>query len=317
MSVRDEYLNRRNMLKKSLKWGAGLAAAMGILAGAVYGLGREILGWTRSRAPRWEFPLDRPINCAHRGGDALFPENTLEAFLASAERFGCPMMELDVHVSSDGVPMVIHDPTVQRTTGGAGAVKDLTLSELKALDAAAHFSPGEGMPAEAWSGLRIPTLEEVLRALPEHYFSVDLKQSDPPREAEVVEVVRKTGMEGKVLLGSEEHKVFLRIQSMAPEIPSFFTMRSAIVFVLSVWLGLGGWYRPPHNALLIPRRFGPLTVVTPRLVRAARRLGLPVLIWTIDDAEEMRDLLKMGVDGLVTGRPDLMANIISDAPTRS
>ena len=378
----------------------------------------ELRGWGRPAAPQWKLPLTRPINAAHRGGDALFPENTLEAFRAAGERHGCKFMELDVHASRDGVPVVIHDPTVDRTTEGSGAVNQLTLEELKRLDAGFRFrGPGGGQWAGGrwdggqWNGgdVRIPTLEEVLRSLPECWFSIDIKQKDPPCEAAVVEVLRLTHMQGRVVLGSASHAVFRRIQALAPRIPSPFTFRSvfgfflahwlglarwyrpphsalmipmsqeevlrslpecwfsidikqkdppceaAVVevlrlthmqgrvvlgsashavfrriqalapripspftfrsvfgFFLAHWLGLARWYRPPHSALMIPSTYRGMALITSRSVQAAHRLGLLVFVWTVNDPRQMRELLNLGVDGIVTGRPDLLAEVIAE-----
>lgn len=281
----------------------------------------ELRGWGRPAAPQWKLPLTRPINAAHRGGDALFPENTLEAFRAAGERHGCKFMELDVHASRDGVPVVIHDPTVDRTTEGSGAVNQLTLEELKRLDAGFRFrGPGGGQWAGGrwdggqWNGgdVRIPTLEEVLRSLPECWFSIDIKQKDPPCEAAVVEVLRLTHMQGRVVLGSASHAVFRRIQALAPRIPSPFTFRSVFGFFLAHWLGLARWYRPPHSALMIPSTYRGMALITSRSVQAAHRLGLLVFVWTVNDPRQMRELLNLGVDGIVTGRPDLLAEVIAE-----
>ena len=299
-------ISRRAMLRISLISALGAA-----LAGTVFGIGRMVLGWGRAAPPSWKIPLDPPILGAHRGGGALFPENTLEAFTSSHERFGCRFMEIDTHATRDGVPVVIHDPTVDRTTDGAGPVSAHSLEELKRLDAGFRFRDPGGV-AWAGRGIRIPTLDEVLHALPDSVISIEVKQDDPPIEAAVVETVRRAGMEKRVLLGSSRHGTFLRIQALAPEIPSFFSYRSSIAFFLAAWTGLARWYRPPHNALMIPPVFGPLNLITPSLVRTAHRLGLPVIVWTINDPAEMERLLRMGVDGIITDRPDLLAAVLTE-----
>ena len=299
-------------LKMLISWWVALPAIVALLGGAFYGLARELRGWGRPARPSWKLSLARPINAAHRGGDGILPENTLTAFLAARDEFGCGFMELDVHASRDGVPVVIHDATVDRTTDGSGAVTRFTLAELKRLEAGAGFRDAGGRAPWAGKGLRIPTLEELLTALPDSIFSVDIKQRRPPCEAAVAEVVARLGMERQVLLGSASHALFQRIRAAAPGVPSSFSMRSGVVFFLAVWMGLAAFYRPPHNALLIPETVFGIRLITPRMLRAARRLGLPVLVWTIDDPGKMRELLRLGVDGIITGRPDLLAEIIRE-----
>lgn len=300
-------LSRRAMIRISLM--SALAAA----AGSVFGFGRMVLGWGRPAPPSWKIPLAPPILGAHRGGGALFPENTLEAFTASRDRFGCRFMEIDTHATRDGVPVVIHDPTVDRTTDGTGPVLAHSLEELRRLDAGFRF---RGPDSASWAGrgVRIPTLDEVLQELQESVISIEIKQHDPPMEASVVEAVRRAGMENRVLLGSSRHGAFLRIQALAPEIPSFFSFRSSIAFFLAAWTGLARWYRPPHNALMIPPEYGPFRLVTPGIVRTAHRLGLPVIVWTINEPAEMERLLRLGVDGIITDRPDLLAAVIKKLP---
>lgn len=292
-----------------IAWWVTIPALLVVLCALIL-LARELRGWGRPRPARWNLSLEPPINAAHRGGDALFPENTLAAFRA-AEKLGARLMEMDVHTSSDGVPVVIHDPSVDRTTDGAGPVQSQTLVELQRLDAGFHFRAPDG---GCWRGrgARIPTLEEVLRALPDCFFSIDIKQEHPHCEAAVVDVLHRTQSTDRVVLGSESHRIYLAAHALAPEIPSFFTFRSVFGFYLALWLGLARWYRPPHSALMIPRSWRGIPLVTPRSLRAARRLGLPLLVWTIDDAEQMRELLGMGVDGIVTGRPDLLAQLIGE-----
>lgn len=264
--------------------------------------------------PDWTFPLRPPVLIAHRGGAALFPENTLEAFQAAAERYGCRFMELDVHATRDGIPVVIHDATVERTTDGAGAVRGLTLADLQRLDAAHRFRDPQG--ARWPAPCRVPTLEAVLAALPECLFSIDVKQAAPPCEAAVAAVIRRRGMERRVLLGAESGRAFRRIRRVAPDLPSFFTRGAVLRFLLWRALRLPPGYRPPHHTLQIPERAGPLPLVTPGLLADAHRLGLPVLVWTVNEEEDMLRLLRLGVDGLMTDRPDRFVQAVARLGTR-
>lgn len=273
-------------------------------------------GWGRADRPGWQGTPAAPFCVAHRGGAALRPENTLAAFEAAATEHGCRFMELDVHVTADGVPVVIHDGSVDRTTEGSGFVRDLTLADLLALDAAHHFAPAPDMlapPLPFAERCPIPTLEDVLRRLPHCWFSIDLKHGHPPREASVVDAIRRAGMAHRVVVGAADHRRSHRLSAAGPELPTFFSRRSVAVFWLSVHLRVWRWYRPPHHSLQVPEHLGPLPLVTPRLVRAAHALGLPVIVWTVNDEADMRRLLALGVDGVITDRPDMFNRIVREA----
>ena len=127
-----DALTRRRLLGRTLGWAAGLAALGGT---ATWGIGRELRGWGLAPRADWSLPLAPPVPVAHRGGAGLFPENTLEAYRAVVQRFDVPFLELDVRCTRDGVPVVIHDATVERTTDGRGAVRDYELAALLRLDA--------------------------------------------------------------------------------------------------------------------------------------------------------------------------------------
>lgn len=268
-------------------------------------------GWGSRPAPM-QLPLARPMIIAHRGGAGLYPENTLEAFQSAAREHGVRFMELDVHGTAEGVPVVIHDPTVERTTDGRGAVAAMPLDAVQALDAGHGFTPAPGA-ANPWvgRGVRIPTLEEVLRAQPDCWFSIDVKDDRPGTVDAVPAVVRRCGMARRAIVGAESWRVYRRIHRLAPELPSFYCRRSVVGFVLAAHLGLMRWYRPPHHTLQLPQRFAGLPLITPRTVRAARRAGLPLIVWTVNAPADMRRLLTLGVDGLITDRPDVMARLIA------
>ena len=264
-----------------------------------------------ARAAGWQLPLARPIVCAHRGGAHLFPENTLQAFQAAARDHGCRFMELDVRATADGAPVVVHDADMARVAGRPATVHECTLAELQALNAAATFVSHEGL---AWpeSAVAVPTLESVLRALPDCIFSIDVKQSRPDCVPTVVDVVRGSGAAARVLIGAADWPTMRRIQTLAPELATFYARRSMVRFLLALYLGLLRWYTPPHNSLQVPERAFGLRLVTPRLLRGARRLGLPVLVWTVNEPHAMRRLLALGVDGIITDRPDLLSAIIAE-----
>lgn len=308
---RSPGVSRRGLLRHGLGWALG-----GLLlgGGATWEVLSGLRGWARVPRTHWRLTLPRPILAAHRGGRLLYPENTLVAFRGASQNFGCRFLELDVRTTADGVPVVIHDATVDRTTDGQGPVHGFTLAELQRLDAGFRFRNLQGQPEWAGRDVRIPTLEAVLRAFPDHVISVEIKQRDPPCEAAVVGVIRRCGMQRQVVAGSVDHGVFRRLHALAPELPTFYSRRSGLVFFLAYWCGLVRWYTPPHNVFEIPPRLGRLRLVTRAMVRAAHRLDTPVLVWTINQPAEMQRLLALGVDGIITDRPDLLHALLAEQP---
>jgi glycerophosphoryl diester phosphodiesterase len=286
-----------------------------VLGAVLLGLWALMRGWGRAPRPPWNWTLAAPFCAAHRGGSGLHPENTLPAFEAAAERYACPFLELDVHATSDGIPVVIHDPTVDRTTEGSGDVRRLTFAELRKLNAAAKFHPAiePGEPGRC----SIPSLEEVLQHFPRCWVSIDIKQNDPPCEAAVVDVIRRTGMGARVIVSSENLGVQRRLRQAGPEFAAFATQIAAGVFWFAHLAGLARWVVPQAHILQIPERIGPFQVVTRRFVADAHGLGLPVVIWLVDRPEDMRRLLDLGVDGIMTDRPDLAQAVIREWTARA
>lgn len=250
-----------------------------------------------------------PLLVAHRGGRGLVPENTLPAFRDAVERWQADAIELDVHASADGHCVVIHDPTVDRTTDGTGAVAELTLEELRRLDAGYRFTSDGGatFPFRG-QGIRIPTFPEVLAALPDTPLVVELKTAaaqEPLRRA-----MRAAGCEARVCVAGER-SAFVTALADHPG-PRSVAREPLLRLWLLTRLGLSRLWRPAGHAAHIPETFRGLRVVTPALVRALHERGLAVYIWTVNDPADMVRLLEWGVDGILTDRPDLLARVLHD-----
>lgn len=304
-------LGRRTFLGRPLKWGLGLGALAAMGGGGYLGVTRELLGWRRPPRPAWQLTLPRPVMVAHRGGAGVFPENTLTAFTGSAEQFGCRWLDLDARCTRDGAAVVLHDATVERTTDGAGPVLDYDLGGLQRLDAGFRFRDADGNAPWRGRGVFIPTLRQVLETFPDRLFTIEIKSGEAPCPRAVVQAVRAAGAAKRVLLGAASQFIFAQIRELGPEIPSFFTFRAAVGFFFSGWLGLDRWYRPPHHTLQIPPRMFGMELITPELLAQARRAGVAVLVWTVNDPARMETLLEQGVDGIVTDRPDLLAPLVA------
>lgn len=240
-----------------------------------------------------------PRVIAHRGLSIDCVENTLSAFRAAVDA-GADLLETDVHLSKDGVVIVAHDPDLARVAGRPGLVSDFTAQELRSMD----LGYGEGFP----------TLAEVLAALPQEKFNIDLKI--PSVVDAFVDVVTQLGALERILVASFDESTRQHAVARLPGVVSSATAGHIIEGRLRSWLGLpkAGWSLPPAvKALQIPpTRYG-LALVTPSLLRMAHARGLEVHVWTINDPSDMTRLLKMGVDGIVTDRCDLARAIVDGA----
>lgn len=268
-------------------------------------------GWLRPRPGR-PYLAGAPMLVAHRGGAGLAPENTLAAFRSAVEDWGADMLELDVRLTADGHVVVIHDATVDRTTDGSGAVAELTLDELRRLDAGYRFVDGEGRTSFRDKGVTVPTLEELMDACPSVWLNVEAKEARVA--GPLVDLVRRKGETHRVLVAAEHERS--RRDARGYEGPWGASRRHCMAFWLLHHLPGGGPYTPRVDALQIPETWKGHRVLTPRLVREAHRRNIPVHVWTVDDPDDMRRLLDWGVDAIQSDRPDLLSEVLEDVAGR-
>lgn len=247
-----------------------------------------------------------PLFFAHRGGSKLAPENTMEAFRAAVEDWEVDVLEMDVHCTRDGELVVIHDDSVDRTTDGRGAVADLTLREIRALDAGARFVDLAGEHSFRGRGVLIPRFPDVLDAFPGVRMNVDAKGKGAT--ARLLEAIRASRAEERVLVASVRDEG--RADRHGYRGPTSASRRQIRMFYYLHRLPGGGPYTPRTDALQVPFRWQGRQVTTPRLIREAHRRNLPVHVWTVDDPGVMSALLSWGVDGIQTDRPDLLAEVL-------
>ncbi|WP_296272398.1 glycerophosphodiester phosphodiesterase [Pseudomonas sp. UBA6323] len=245
-----------------------------------------------------------PLVIAHRGGAGLWPENTLFAFERAAA-LGVDMLEMDLHLSRDARLVVIHDDTLERTTNGQGPVAQFNLAELQALDAGYQWTAdgGQSYPYRG-QGTRIATLEEVFQRLPLMPKVLDLKVPDVGMEAVLCEMLAAYDQLDRVIVGSFHERSLQRFRQLCPEVATSAGPISVRLLLALNWLGLSDVLSPSYSALQIPPQHSGLTLATPRLVRNAQTRGLHVQLWTINEQPEMRRLLEMGANGLITDYPD-------------
>ncbi|HLO14605.1 MAG TPA: glycerophosphodiester phosphodiesterase family protein [Anaerolineales bacterium] len=241
--------------------------------------------------------LPQPVIFAHRGASAHAPENTLASF-ESALAQNADAIELDVKLSADGHAIVIHDPTVDRTTGSHGRVKDLSLAQLQSLDAGSFFS-------EKFRGEKIPTLEEVFKAVGKRTFiNVELTNYSTPRDQLVETVcmlVKKFGLQKHVMFSSFFAVNLSKARAYLPGV-----QRGLLAFqgLLGLWARSFGFAFGRYHAL-----HPYLTDVTPQQVQRVHRLNRRIHVWTVNAAEDMRRLFHWGVDAIFTDDPQLAVQV--------
>lgn len=256
-------------------------------------------------------PEKRPLVFGHRGAAGLAPENTLPSF-ALALALGADVLEFDVHASSDGVICVMHDPELERTTNGRGVVREHAWEQLRRLDAGFQFTRGGGEFPYRDQGVRIPTLEEVLRRFPETPCNMEIKQGDPSIVEEVMRVIRRNGAAGRVILAAEHDSIMTEIRSHAGDMDTGFATLEAMDFFGRIQSGDFAGYVPPGRALQIPARYGEIDLVTKESLALAHRYGIEIHVWTINQRDEMDELVRLGVDGIMSDLPG-MARAAVDA----
>jgi len=291
--------------------------------------------------PHPYFTADRVMVIAHRGGVNLWPENTIYAFERALE-LGVDVLEMDVRGTADNRLVLLHDETVNRTTDGEGRLRELSLAEVRELDAGYNWPDGivtrsREEAGDAWQapsggaappadrgihpyramGIRIPTLDEVLAAFPDARMNIELKETDPELIARFVEIMRRTDRGDRTLLASFYPETIEALRRELPVYASSGVEPEIRPFVILTKLGLGELYRPSAQAFQVPEYAGKLQVIAPRMTRSAERLGLHVDAWSagswdgpIVSSEDMRRLVDAGVDGMITDRPDILLEVL-------
>ncbi|HXR24502.1 MAG TPA: glycerophosphodiester phosphodiesterase [Candidatus Binataceae bacterium] len=257
------------------------------------------------------FASPRPRVIAHRGFSGEYPENTIPAFQA-ADEIGAAHLELDVHLTRDGEVVVIHDDDLLRVAGVDGVIARMDLSAVLAADAGHHFSvDGVSFPFRG-KGIRVPTLREVLGTFPAQRFIIEIKQSTPSLVRPTLDIIEQCAMSRRVLIASEHQAPLDEVRVLAPSLPTNFSSHEVGLFMLSLAPGAAP-YVPPGDALEIPPEHQSWQLVTPASVATAHRSGVEVHVWTVNEVAEMRELLALGVDGVITNYPPRLLDVVSTA----
>jgi glycerophosphoryl diester phosphodiesterase len=237
--------------------------------------------------------LGRRLIVAHRGNRVRAPENTVPS-LRQAVELGADALEFDVRMSRDGVPVVIHDPTLDRTTDGTGPVSAHTVPELQALDASAR-SPYR------IQRVSIPTLEEVLDGFRETPLVIEVKEMEAAEST--AKLVRRFGLQERAVIGSARYGVMEWFYSSG--LCSCASMRDATRMIAGALVGIAP-RTPSFQVLSVTRRYRGVRIPVLAMSRAARKVGIPTHVWTVNDPREAQRLWKGGITGIVTDDPGAM-----------
>ncbi len=255
------------------------------------------------------FDSPGPWVIAHRGGRGLWPENTLYAFEQASE-LGVDVLEMDLRATSDGVIVVMHDKTVDRTTNGSGPVDRMTLAELRRLDAGYRFEDASGQFPFRGRGLVVPALEEVLSRFGRARLNLEMKEFTADLAAELCRLLKESAATGRVLVASFGHDAMSAFRRDCPSVATSATMREAATLYALNRLHLASLFQSPAVALQIPETFGERKVLEPQLLKLAGAFNVKVEVWTVNHEADMKRLLDMGVQGILTDYPDRLLRLM-------
>ncbi len=257
---------------------------------------------------------DEFLVIAHQGGDGLRPSNTMAAF-ENAVRLGVDVLEMDVHTTADGVLVVIHDASIDRTTDGTGRVQDYTFAALTQFDAGydwptlAEESARTDRPYRG-QGITIPALDEVLRAFPEMRMIIEIKQKTPPIPSALCDLLREYDRTAITMVASFDGGAIRDFRQTCPEVVTSAVQDEILPFFALSTLGLSRAYHPVAAGFQVPEYASGLHVVTGQFVANAQAHNIVVQPWTINNAADMRRMLDLNVDGIITDYPDVLLEMI-------
>lgn len=259
--------------------------------------------------------LDTPLVIAHRGG-STYPENTILAFQHATE-IGVDIIEFDIHMTKDGHLVVIHDDTVDRTTNGTGAVGSFSLEKLKQLDAGYSFAGLEGNFPYRNQGVTIPTVREVFEQFPSSYMNIEIKAQYPNIEETLWELIKEYKLENKVLLSSFNQNIITKFNEVTNgKVAIGGGKKEVTKLVLLQKFFLGNFYYPKVDVIQIPTEANRFNLADRKLIRRVSNLNMKTLYWTINDEAEMKKLLMLGADGIITDNPDLLIRLMKQLGLR-
>jgi glycerophosphoryl diester phosphodiesterase len=260
-------------------------------------------------------PRPAVLVIAHQGGDNLWPGDTLYAY-KHAVALGADVLEMDAHITKDSEIVLMHDERVDRTTDGTGLIEDMTLADLKKLDAAYQWSNdgGKTFPYRG-QGIQVPTLRELFENFPDKRYLIEIKLTTNPISQPFCDLIREYHMQAKVIVASFHDGAMAMFRKTCPEVATSAAKLEVAPFVLLGKVFLSGWISPKYQSLQVPyetsESYG-IPVMTVRFIREAHAKNVKVEPWTVNDPVLMKQYIDWGVDGIITDRPDLLLQVLSE-----
>jgi len=259
--------------------------------------------------------VSHPLVIAHQGGDGIWPGDTMYAFEKAVE-IGADVLEMDAHITKDNQIVLMHDETIDDTTDGTGLIEDLTLAELKQLDAAYKWSNDDGktFPYRG-QGIQVTALDEVFQKFPQMRYVIEIKLTENPIHKPLCDLIRQYNMQDKVMIASFHDVAMQNFRERCPEVATSASRTEVRNFVLLGKVFLSGFLAPRYQSIQPP--YDPaesmnIPIMTERFIREAHAKNIKVEPWTVDDPELMKQYIEWGVDGIITDRPDLMIEVLGE-----
>ncbi|MEH7275018.1 glycerophosphodiester phosphodiesterase [Neobacillus vireti] len=236
----------------------------------------------------------------------------------NAVNLGVDVLETDIHITKDGHLVAIHDPTVDRTTNGKGAVSDLTLAEIQGLDGGYHFTDLEGNYSFRGKGVYIPTVDEMFQAFGKMKIEIEIKDDNPPERINEIasklwSLIEIYQMKDKMIIAAFDQDILTTFDKYAKGRVALSAGRQEVKsFVIFHKFFLRNLYVPKVDAFQLPVEDSGFDLTDKRLINGAHRLGMNIHYWTIDDPKTMEELIDTGADGILTNRPDLLLKLLKE-----
>ncbi len=251
---------------------------------------------------------NRPLVMAHRGRSAFTPESSLLAF-QEAYDLNVDVLETDIRITKDGIPVIFHDETLDRTTNGKGKISDYNLDELMEFDLGYwHFNKEKDAYLFRNKGLQIIPLHTFFETFPKVKINLDIKDDDKKASSIIFETIKDCGAENRVLVGSFHNRQILRFREISEhvEIPTSANQKEVLAFVSNFWI----FSKKDYCVLQVPIRHSFIKIVTANSIKRAHRNNIAVHPWTINDKEIMLSLLSWEIDGIFTDDPELLIKVL-------
>jgi glycerophosphoryl diester phosphodiesterase len=263
------------------------------------------------------FDVARPVVIGHRGAAGDCPENTLLSF-ETALASGAQILESDIHLSSDGFPILLHDPALERTSNGFGLAAQSTWAELRELDAGGQFKNDSGDNPFLGMGLGIPSLEEAFERFPDARFNLEIKCPGDVGIRATLDLVERFDRSDRTLLAAGEDDIMRDLRAALATHPATPAMGASLQEIIASVASAVNDSPMPDGvmALQIPATFADNPLVTRAFVDHAHAHAVQVHVWTINDLDEIAALLDLGVDGIITDHPGRMHDWLGRARRR-